>query len=205
MFLIGLFAVVGLLIVFRFTNRRNDLVLKQYETLVKRFTLKRKTTPTKWGAGIGERFTLKGDFRGYPISIYSHYNDRSGKKQEWTSLVVEILFAEQMAFDVVFDSSQEAAKFNAMDVDYSIDAGEGIAFKVNRKDAQDFVSEKLLERLAVLTKKETCGVLRLSKGFLEYRETGVMTSEEMRIRFQDALLLSAELADLVSVFVAENR
>lgn len=190
---------------FRFTNRRNDFISKQYETLEKRFTLKRKITPTKWGSGIGERFTLQGEFRGYPVSIYNHYHKNEGKKQEWTSLVVEMLFAEKLAFDVVFNSSQNAAKFDAMNAEYSIEAGEGIAYNVNRDNAEGLLSEKLLERLAMLEKKQTCGVLRLSKGFLEYREAGVMTSEEMRIRFQDALLLSAELADQISVFVVENR
>jgi hypothetical protein len=48
------------------------------------------------------------------------------------------------------------------------------------------------------------GYFRLSKGFFEYRETGRMETPEKRVRFQDALLAMAELADCLGTLLRKN-
>tara|TARA_B100000902_G_scaffold353706_1_gene365374 strand:- start:418 stop:621 length:204 start_codon:yes stop_codon:yes gene_type:complete len=59
----------------------------------------------------------------------------------------------------------------------------------------------------LLLNKSTCeqitqfkgmGCFRLSKGFFEYRECGKIGDAAMRIRFQEALKIQADLGDRVS-------
>jgi len=49
------------------------------------------------------------------------------------------------------------------------------------------------------------GSFRLSKGFFEYRESGQMGNEAMRIRFQEALRLLADLGDRLSEIVEVRK
>ncbi len=195
---------IGLLLVARFVGPRQERALGQYELLKKRFGFKLRTRKSRWGKGINERFALEGDFHGYPISIHSHFHKEGGRKVEWTSLVLELLSAGELAFDVVFEGSAPRSRFETLQDGESLPLAFGASFQVNRPNAEKLLGDKSKARLEAFSKKIDCGVFRLSKGFLEYREPGLMTSDEMRIRYQDALLLSAELADAVSVFVAKE-
>ncbi len=195
---------IGLLIAARFVGQRQERVLGQYELLQKRFGFKLRTRKSRWGRGIDERFALEGDFHGYPVSIYSHFHKEDGRKMEWTSLVLELLSAGDLAFDIEFEGSAPLSGFGALQESESLSLASGVSFRVNRPNAGKLLGDKSRTRLEVFSKKSCCGVFRLSKGFLEYREVGLMTGDEMRVRYQDALLLSAELADAVSVFVAKD-
>ena len=202
--LIGLIAAVGVLLAGRFIGRSQDKVLAQYEVLEKRFGLQRRTIRSRWGRGLNERYTLEGKFRGYPVSLYSHYHD--GKDRvEWTTLAMETLFAEELDFDLEWASSQEKAKFARKDDQLDLRAEGGFELRGNDAGLVALIEEPLSLKLDQLGSHATCGALRLSNGFLEYREVGFMTAEPMRIRFQEALLILADLADAISLYVAEAK
>ena len=191
----------------RFIGRAQEKVLEQYGHLEKRFRLERETFRSKWGKGIGERHTLRGEYRGYPLSLYSHYQKKeNGKRQEWTSLVFEALFAEDLDFDIVFENSQVGSLFASRPLEHRLEVGEGVTFFINRsKSDETLITESLRERLQRFAEMPTCGSTRLSKGFLEYREDGLMTRDAIRMRFQDAILLLGDLADSVSIYMVQEK
>jgi hypothetical protein len=196
--IIGAVFAVLLLIVPRLLGRSRESMLAQYEILEKRFRLQRKTYPSKWGKGIGERYALSGDFHGYPISLYDHYRGSGQSKETWTSLTLEMLFSGEL--EIVLervDGGDLGARFARADSLMRVDAGlENFEVYTN----SDTIIESLLNKSTCeqITEFQGMGCFRLSKGFFEYRESGQMGDAAMRIRFQEALRLLADLGDRLS-------
>lgn len=201
----GLVAAVILLLLPRFIGRSDDRMLEQYEVLEKRFGLKRRVAQSRWGKGIGERYSLSGENRGYPLSLYKHFRNVAGRKVVWTSLVFEALFTDEVEFCITFPGTSAGAAFEKKDGLWRLEVEEGIDVWANADLAQYFVAENLAARFGAFAKKGSCGAVQLSKGFVEYREEGVMGSEERRLRFQEAILLLANLCDAVSLYISERK
>lgn len=204
--IVGLVAAGTLLLMPRFLGGRQERVSKQYHVLEKRFGLSRRVTQSRWGKGIGERFSLAGGSRGYPLSLYDHYVGKGKERMIWTSLVFEVLFADDLGLSIEFTGTQEGAKFDLDPrVDFSREEG-GVCIRTSDSAYLAlFDDEALCARFAAIERKESCGAIRLSKGFLEYRELGLMEQEEMRVRFQETILLLAHFCDALSLFVSERR
>lgn len=191
------------LLIPRFLGRRQDRMLQQYEVLRMRFGLERRVAHSKWGRGIAERYSLSGRYRGYPVSLYEHYHKTDDGRVDWTSLVFEILFVAEFEMRIKFENTQGLAVFPKLE-------GAGVALEessftleVSQSRALDSLrASGLVERLERFGGRETGGAISLSKGFLEYREVGSMESETMRLRFQEALLLLADLADALSLYAS---
>ncbi len=205
--IIGLVAAFGLAIASRLTGRRQDRMLAQYEALEKRFRLERRTFRSKWGQGIGERHRLQGEYRGYEIALYSHFRKAPNEeKQVWTSLTMELLFVDELELDIQLPKSQPAARFSGTVGEYQIRFDQELSVIANRALPSEAVfPEVVRERVQALARRPECGAFRLSKGFLEYRESGLMLEDATRIRFQEALLAMGELADALSIFAAQER
>lgn len=204
--IIGLVAAVGLIVASRFIGRNSDRMLAQYGVLEKRFRLERRTFHSKWGKGIGERHRLDGAYRSYPVALYSHFHQEGRRKQEWTSLTMELLFAGEIEFDIVFDQSAPEARFPMPIGQSELGLSGGVRIVSDDADLSKLVAEKpIQDRLARLGASSGVGVFRLSKGFLEYRESGLMLDDKTRERFQDALLISGDLADALSLLVAQRK
>ncbi len=201
---IAIFAIVGFVVVSRLAGGTQERALKQYAILERRFYLKRQTFRSKWGKGIGERCRLQGDYHGYPIAIYSHFHGSGSGKQEWTSLTMELLFAGDIEFDLAFSRSSSGARFEKLLPGEPRDLAPGIELVASCESMVEPVMGAVLERLAQIAGKSELGVFRLAKGFLEYRESGLMLDDAFRIRFQEALLIMGELGDALSVFVTQN-
>ncbi len=202
---LGIFLLVCLLLALRMFAGGRSAMLAQYSTLEKRFGFQRKTVGSLWGAGIGEHVSLSGDYRGYPVSLYDHHRGRGSSRVEWTSLVVETLFSGELELRIEFSGTMNNASFRELPGGRILWEEGGAALVTNRKEAEEFLlSDPVLGRLRDFAEKELCGAFSLSKGFLEYRETGEMKSDAMRVRFQEALLLLADLADAVSIYVAKS-
>lgn len=65
-------------------------------------------------------------------------------------------------------------------------------------------NDALSARLNQLGEEGSCGSISLSKGFLEYRESGEMDTEMKRVRFQAAILFLADFSDELSLFVKKR-
>ncbi len=180
-------------------------MLRQYEVLEKRFGLSKRVTQSRWGKGIGERCSLHGDSRGYPLSLYDHFVKGEGGKQEWTSLVLEALFAGDIEFLMEFEGTQEGARFDRPQRFQvkGLYSGATVFSSDSLKDV--FEDEAVVKRLEFLSKQSVCGSVRLNKGFLEYREVGVVVSEVQRLRFQEAILMLATLCDRLSLYASEKK
>lgn len=198
--IVGAVFAVLLLFVPRLLGRSKEAMLAQYEILEKRFLLKLKTYPSKWGRGIGERYALSGDFHGYPVSLYDHYRGSGQSKETWTSLTLEMLFVGELEICLEPVNGDSTARFPRTDSLIQIGSEkDDIAVYTD----QEVIGKKLLngpssERIAQF---KGSGSFRLSKGFFEYRESGVMRDEAMRIHFQEALRLLADLGDRLSEIV----
>lgn len=201
---IALFAVVGFVVVSRLAGGTQDRALKQYAVLERRFYLQRQTFRSKWGKGIGERCRLQGDYHGYPIALYSHFHGTGSGKREWTCVTMELLFAGEIEFDIVFSSSDSQARFEKPLAGEHRELAPGIELVASCEAMVEPVLRAVHERLLQFAIKPELGVFRLSKGFLEYREAGLMIDDACRIRFQEALLIMGETGDALSVFVAKN-
>jgi len=192
--IIGAVFAVLLLFVPKWLERSKAAMLAQYEILEKRFRLKRKTYPSKWGKGIAERHSLSGEFRGYPISLYDHFRGGGKDKEIWTSLTLEMLFAGELEIVLEPHEGDAAARFPTGD---SLSLVECELIGYSLYSDSELLAKKLFdlptcERVSDI---EAVGSFRLSKGFFEYRESGLMLDETMRIRFQEALRLLADLGD----------
>ena len=198
--IIGAICAVALLVIPGFLGRSKGKMLAQYGVLEKRFRLKRHAFTSKWGAGIAERHSLRGEYRGYPIALYDHFLGKGSKKRLWTSLTLEATFAEEREFVIESPSTADEARFRDRTKEVS-PSGEAGPFRITSLNGQSdagFVDALATERLASF---EGPGAFRLSKGFFEYRETGLLVDEATRLRFQEALLILAEMADRVSEYV----
>ena len=195
--IIGAVFAVLLLIVPRLLGRSREAMLAQYEIMEKRFRLQRKIYPSKWGKGIGERYALSGDFHGYPISLYDHYRGSGQSKETWTSLALEMLFAGELEILLETVEGDRGARFARGDSLMRVDAGlENFEVYTN----SNTIIELLLNKSTCeqITEFKGVGCFRLSKGFFEYRECGQMGDAAMRIRFQEALKILADLGDRLS-------
>lgn len=201
----GLIAGVILLLLPRFIGRRQDRMLAQYEVLEKRFGFDRRVARSRWGRGIAERYSLQGENRGYPLRLYSHFQKRERGKTVWTSLVFEALFAEDLEVCIDFKGTQPNAKFEIASTLSSLESTDGVSIFGSSEFSSYLAGEALVGRLQSFSQKASCGALRLSKGFVEYRELGVMETEEQRLRFQEGILLLAHFCDAVSLFMAERN
>lgn len=180
-------------------------MLQQYEVLEKRFGLDRHVAQSRWGKGIGEHYSLRGRNRGYPLSLYSHFRKSDRKKVVWTSLVFEALFAEDLELRIEFEGTDDASRFERSDALEAIAAPPKVRVLANADLQSCFADEAIVRRLESFGKKERCGAISLSKGFVEYREVGVMDTEDSRLRFQEAILLLASLCDAVSLYMSERK
>lgn len=197
--IIGAICAVAVLIVPGFLGRGKGKMLSQYGVLEKRFRLKRHAFASKWGSGIGERYSLSGEYRGYPIAIYDHFRGSGRKKRIWTSLTMEATFAGEREFLIESPLTEDEARFNGGAKDLIL-CGEAGPFRIRCSDDNSdagLAGALGTERLAAF---EGPGAFRLSKGFFEYREKGRLVDESMRLRFQEALLILAEMADRVSEY-----
>ncbi len=201
----GLVAAVILLLLPRFLGRRQERVLKQYEVLEKRFGFTRRVSQSRWGKGIGEHYSLHGESRGYPLSLYSHFLKKDKRRTDWTSLVFEVLFVEDLEFCIEFSGMQKAAAFSSGKDYASVEKREKVTLSATEDLSRVWNDESVAKRLQVIGSQATVGAIRLSKGFLEYREIGFMEGEAERLRFQEAILLLASLSDALSLFMSERK
>lgn len=194
---IGIFAAVLLLLIPKLVGAKQSKMLSQYEMLEKRFGLDHRIAQSKWGKGIGEHHRLDGTYHGCTVSLYSHYKQLGKRRVVWTSLVFETLYAEEFEFDIELGNVPKGARYPRKDYVSVQEIYPRTLLLENRTevDSSLLVSEKALRRIGALAKRERAGAIRLAKGFLEYRESGELLSDEMRERFQDAFLLLGELAD----------
>lgn len=197
--------VVALALVPRFLGRRQEKASKQYDVLEKRFGLTRRVTHSRWGKGIGERFSLDGQSRGYPLSLYDHFSKKENVRHEWTSLVFEALFAGEVEFCIEFPGTQEGSRFSSGDWPINDAAQAGVDISASESLGKIFLEEGTAKRLEFFAGQPVCGTIRLSKGFLEYRETGLMEDEKTRLRFQEAILLLADVCDSLSLYISERK
>lgn len=199
--IIGAICAIALLIIPGLLSRSQGRMLSQYGILEKRFRFKRHAFTSKWGAGIGERHSLSGEYRGYAIAIYDHFKGKGSQKRVWTSLTLEATFAGERDFYVESSATEIEARFDSGSGERE-SCGHAGDFEIWRlgEDTDPGFSDCLKsERLAAF---QGLGAFRLSKGFFEYREKGRLVDEAMRMRFQEALLILAEMADRVSEHVA---
>ncbi len=201
----GLVAAVILLLLPRFLGRRQERVLSQYQVLEKRFGFTRRVSQSRWGKGIGERYSLHGESRGYPLSLYSHFLKKDKRRTDWTSLVFEVLFVEDLEFCIEFSGMQKAAAFSSGKDYASVEKREKVTLSATEDLSRVWNDESVAKRLQVIGSQATVGAIRLSKGFLEYREIGFMEGEAERLRFQEAILLLASLSDALSLFMSERK
>ena len=193
---IGVVFALALLFIPRILGRSQAAMLQQYEILERRFHLKRKTYKSAWGQGIGERTSLSGEFRGYPLSLYDHSHESDPQKRVWTTLAFEMLFAGELelVLNPTFDENE--ARYEPSESLITVEPGMDL-YAMSSNDpnkAGQFLNGPLIERLAAFSGK---GSFRLSKGFLEYREMGRMTDPTMRTRYQEAMLLLADMGDRI--------
>ncbi len=194
-----------LLLLPRFLGRRQERVLSQYQVLEKRFGFTRRVSQSRWGKGIGERYSLHGESRGYPLSLYSHFLKKDKRRTDWTSLVFEVLFVEDLEFCIEFSGMQKAAAFSSGKDYASVEKREKVTLSATEDLSRVWNDESVAKRLQVIGSQATVGAIRLSKGFLEYREIGFMEGEAERLRFQEAILLLASLSDALSLFMSERK
>ena len=199
MFILVIGLVFALLLLFlpHILGRSQTAMLIQYEILEKRFQLKRSVFSSKWGSGIGERFSLSGAYGGYPVSLYDHYHESKSGKTLWTSLSLEMLFAGELENVLEAVDGDEQARF---DRKAEFVTGESpiesfAIYSDNQTIGDQLLNESLRRRLAEF---QGNGSFRLSKGFFEYRESGRILDEAARIRFQAALMILVELGDRVA-------
>lgn len=191
---IGLVFALALLFVPRILGRSQAATLEQYEILERRFHLNRRTFSSAWGAGIGERATLEGEFRGYSLSLYDHSNDSDPLKRVWTTLAFEAPFAGEREIRLcprpAIDESwfPESGRLGEVETELS----GWILLASDALEAPQTLNEEVRDRLEAFPRE---GAFRLSKGFFEYREIGRMENADMRIRFQEALLILADWSD----------
>lgn len=201
----GALAAAALFILPRFLGARQERMLRQYQVLESRFGLSRRVAQSRWGKGIGEHHSLFGEHRGYPLSLYSHFVKRGKERADWTSLAFEALFAEDLEFRIGFQGTEPKARFEEPAEVPPFCALELCSLSASEDLSQVFEDESVAKRLAFWSSQAGCGAIRLSKGFLEYREFGVMETDAQRLRFQEAIMLLASLADALSIYMVERN
>ncbi len=194
---IGLVFALILLFLPHVLGRSQTAMLVQYEILERRFQLKRSAFSSKWGSGIGERFSLSGAYGGYPVSLYDHYHESKSGKTLWTSLSLEMLFAGELEILLEATDGDEQARFDrkAEFVKTESPIASYVIYSDSQAIGDRLLNESLRSRLEEFQGK---GSFRLSKGFFEYRESGRILEDATRIRFQSALMILAELGDSVA-------
>ena len=200
----GLVAAVILLLLPRFLGRRQERMLEQYAVLEKRFGLTRRVSQSRWGKGIGERYSLYGESRGYPLSLYSHFHKKDRTRTDWTSLTFEALFAGEIEVRIEFKGTEPGARFSRREDRGASAEVAGAKVFASEDLAAIWKDQRVSARLASLAKQECPGAIRLSKGFLEYREIGQMEEESQRLRFQEAILLLGSICDALSLYMSER-
>lgn len=197
---IGVVFALILLFVPRILGRSMGPMLEQYEILERRFHLKRKTYTSAWGQGIGERVSLPGEFRGYPLTLYDHSNESDAKKRIWTTLAFEMLYADELELVLNPSFTESDSRYSTDDSLAKIDSSSRLydLFSNDEERAKRFLNGPVIERLSAFPGE---GAFRLSKGFFEYRELGRMKDASMRNRYQDAMLLLAEMGDRIEELV----
>lgn len=200
--IIGAVFAVILLFVPRLLGRSKEAMLDQYHVFEKRFWFQLKVYPSKWGKGIGERYTLYGDYHGFPVTLYDHFHGSGRKKERWTSLSLEMLFAGELEIVLESRNGDVAARFSRSEsvVDIGCQAGEFAVFSDSEAIGKSLLDGETGDRIAQFGSP---GSFRLSKGFFEYRESGLMLDEKMRIRFQAALGILADLGDRLAELVGK--
>jgi len=199
-FVLAIIAGVAVLALIRMIGTRQDRMLAQYEILGKRFGLEEKVARSRWGSGLGERHSLSGKYRGYPLSLYTHHRIVAGKRREWTSLCAELLFAGLSELHISFKDTQEGARFARPGSEQArVESASWIAESPTESLLEVFKDPSLSARMGKFAALRDCGALRLSKGFAEYREEGRIQSDSVRHRFQEATLLLGDLADALSL------
>jgi len=200
-------ALIAVLILFyaigRLVDSKRSGMLEQYELIRKRFGFELKRFGSKWGWGIGEHYVLEGAYRGYPVRVYEHFHEGNGPKQYWTSMTFELLITGGLELIIEAGGTEEKARYQRI---HSVQKTRdtltellGISMYQNDPNWTELIFEKdQIERVKRFFSKESLGAIRLSKGFLEYRESGILRESEMRIRYQDAILVLADLADAFS-------
>lgn len=192
-------------------GRRKRRLQANLELLQKRFGLEAKVYARPMLPGFGERRTLSGEFRGYSVALYDHYLGRGRRRRRWTSLTLEALFAEDLELRLEPREGDESARFEPADSlapaklgDPELD-GLWRAWCSDPAFAAGVWTESLDNHLKELGRSGEAGSLRLSKGFLEYRESEYIDSQSKRLRFQTAFLVLAELADVVSIYATRRK
>lgn len=201
----GLVAAALLLLLPRLFGRRQRKVLAQYEALEKRFGLAQRVAHSRSAFGMKEHISLHGESRGYPLALYDHYQRKAGVRLEWTSLVFEVLFTEELEICIEFPGTQEQSRFDSSQ-SLALQHEDGYRFYANQASARSVCEEEpVAQRLASIAKKPEAGAIRLSKGFLEYREIGLLEEDKQRHRYQEAILLLAHLSDALSLYAANRK
>ncbi len=199
----GLGVLIALYLVRRFLGDHQQEKSHQYSIFEKRFRLERRTFRSQWGKGMGSRFSLEGEFRGYPVRLYSHYQGEGRGKKTWTSLTFETLFTGELAATINAKEGDPPARFKVPDGLLDADDPPNNAYAFHSSDSGLWPSVWTSEtdgRLSQLEATGKSGSICVSKGFLEYRESSEMDTEESRLRFQIAILLLADLADALSLY-----
>ena len=204
-FIFGVFA--GILILFyvigRLVDAQRSGMLEQYEVMRKRFGFELRRFGSKWGWGIGEHYALEGRYRGYSVHVYEHFHESDRRKQRWTSMTFELLFTGGLELLAETPGTQEEARFERLHLvektDSALGKDLGVALCLNDPKWKPLdLEEAQLERMKRFFENASMGAIRLSKGFIEYREAGTLRESDMRIRFQDAILVLADISDALS-------
>jgi|GEM_PF-592632 len=182
---------------------------EQYEQLRKRFGFELRRFSSRWGWNIGERYVVDGRYRGYSVRVYEHFQTGEKGRQRWTSMTFELLFTGGLEWLIEAEGTQRQSRFETPEAlfekENAIEGAPEARVRLNDPGWKGLVLEsESLERVNRFFAKTEIGSIRLSKGFLEYRESGVLRENEMRIRFQDAILILADLADGLSAYPNQN-
>ncbi len=196
----GAGALVLLYLVRRFLGDHQQEKSRQYEIMEKRFRFDRRTFRSQWGKGMGSHFSLDGAYRGYPVRLYSHFAGEGKERRLWTSVTYEALFAGEREFRLNGVKGDECSRFGITDSLISEGAlGEYELYSQGSGVGVAFWNDELLGRLEQLSAKGVGGSISLSKGFLEYRESGEMDTEEKRLHFQLVIVFLADVCDELSL------
>ncbi len=201
--IIGGILALALLFVPGWLGRSRQAMLAQYEAFEKRYYFSRKRYPSKWGRGIGDRYSLSGEFQGYPATLYDHFRGEGRAKQVWTSLSLEMLFAGELEAVIEPSVGDNEARFPKGEFleDVEVTAGVYSVFSNSVAVGGNLLDEEVVERFDRFKGR---GSFRLSKGFFEYRESGRMTDDAKRLAFQEALAILALLGDRLSELQARE-
>jgi len=163
-------------------------MLREYETLERRYGLRRVALRSQWGGGVGERYRLEGSFRGYALKLYDHYRGRWPRRKVWTSLTLEAPFAGELELALQRAANDDFGwpedwKRRGWSLEERLDL-----WCSDESFGEASWPDSLLERLWRLAADSQMGQIRIAKGFIEYRERGLLADATCRRRFQAAML-----------------